>query len=695
MTPAVAPALSLARGLAMAAAAMAAGGTAVAAGRPFDYAIVVDAGSSGSRVYVYELRNEDGELRVVGRPGAKVLPGLSSYEAAPEGAGPYLMPLFDAAAAMIPAACHRTTPVFVKSTAGMRLVAEAAQQAVYDSIHAHMAAAAAAGAFPFLLPRSHLGTIDGDMEAYYAVLSTNYLEGRIDARRRPIGHPAGVLGALDMGGASTQIIFPVAGSDSDNGVDDAGSDGGSSQSCGSSDSGSSGSESSKEGLLAPSHFWSNSYLSFGVQAIRERVWDTLALSHVHGREVPNPCSFKNHREGWMGRQLVGTGDAARCTAAIRAVMWPAHSASGPHADSCGIAVEARTAGSSSSGAGDSGSSGHSHGVPATAASFDFASMVAAARAALWPSTLPPSSPARRPCPIDGVRMPALRGDFFAMSAFFFAMDCVRELGPYDLNRVWPQPSVTEIRAAVAGFCAMDWASLGAPPLLTAHRFTAEGLEYRCVEAAYMATLLGDGYGFPADSRNITFALEAAGMEVEWTLGYTLAEVAGGGDGGGLLGTAESGASGVASHAKGVGDKEGVSADAAVGRSTCTWLPGAAGGAAGRGAGHFGSIGGSSSVGCLSAEDAMLASTPWMSVGFALLTLLMYVGLARYASNFVRGTVDLARRRLRRPGSGRCGGRSATAVSSGAAAAAAAGAGVCKKSACSVSTARVVDTCIPS
>lgn len=53
--------------------------------------------------------------------------------------------------------------------------------------------------FPFTLRRGDLGTIDGDKEAFYAVLSANYLKGRIDAMLRPTGHEAGEMGALDMG----------------------------------------------------------------------------------------------------------------------------------------------------------------------------------------------------------------------------------------------------------------------------------------------------------------------------------------------------------------------------------------------------------------------------------------------------------------------------------------------------------------
>ena len=40
----------------------------------------------------------------------------------------------------------------------------------------------------------------------------------------------------------------------------------------------------------------------------------------------------------------------------------------------------------------------------------------------------------------------------------------------------------------------------------------------------MATLLEHGFGFDGSHRNITLALEVMGHEVEWTLGFALAEV---------------------------------------------------------------------------------------------------------------------------------------------------------------------------
>lgn len=51
----------------------------------------------------------------------------------------------------------------------------------------------------------------------------------------------------------------------------------------------------------------------------------------------------------------------------------------------------------------------------------------------------------------------------------------------------------------------------------------EKLPNRCVEALYITTLLEDGFGFRGTHRGITLALEVDGTEVEWTLGFALAE----------------------------------------------------------------------------------------------------------------------------------------------------------------------------
>lgn len=79
------------------------------------------------------------------------------------------------------------------------------------------------------------------------------------------------------------------------------------------------------------------------------------------------------------------------------------------------------------------------------------------------SSLTPNSPAMS-CggggggSIGGVSMPALSGDFLAMSVFFYAMHCLHALGPAELA-AWPRPTLSELRDAARGFCGMEWGAL--------------------------------------------------------------------------------------------------------------------------------------------------------------------------------------------------------------------------------------------
>lgn len=94
----------------------------------------------------------------------------------------------------------------------------------------------------------------------------------------------------------------------------------------------------------------------------------------------------------------------------------------------------------------------------------------------------------------------------------------------------PTPTLDELEAAVDSFCAVPWATANATwtrqsgsPL--AHAWTLDRqLPHRCLETTYLITLLRHGFGFSADSRDITLALEVKKFEVEWTLGFALAEV---------------------------------------------------------------------------------------------------------------------------------------------------------------------------
>ncbi|CAM9552088.1 unnamed protein product [Pylaiella littoralis] len=482
--------------------------------------------------------------------GGKIEPGLSFFADSPTDAAGYMLPLLAKASELVPPENHSATKVFIKSTAGMRLLPREIQDAIHDEIYA---ALVGNPAFPFSLYREEVGTIDGEQEAYYAVLSANYLAGRIDARMHPTGHLSGEIGALDMGGASTQIIFRHKDGDHRKGYDvsrthrddshftsnnrssrsGSGSGGGSSSSSSSScDSPGAGQSArysgsddaratqeeegegegearageveqaearSQQTFTAPvsqSDFWGASHLGYGAAEVRLRIWDFLLARDHHsdrarGRQlVVNPCSFVGRVDEWKGHRLVGSGDHVLCEEIVAAVLWGQGSDGGEGREE---EEEEQQEGDESGGPCGGQAAG------------------------------------QRRCRIGGVTMPPLSGEFLAMSVFFYATHCLHKLGPAGLSG-WPTPTLVGMRAAAREFCAMDWGAVQhRKDTLSAEDSlfdtSEEGLPHRCLEVVYMTTLLRDGYGFPENSRNVTFALEADGMELEWTLGYALAELA--------------------------------------------------------------------------------------------------------------------------------------------------------------------------
>jgi len=90
-------------------------------------AIVCDAGSTGTRLYIYSI-DSNGELTTI--TGKKAKPGLSSVQ--PDDAAEYLLPLIEDADRHIPPEVRSRVPIYVIATAGMRLLPQADQKTLYD-----------------------------------------------------------------------------------------------------------------------------------------------------------------------------------------------------------------------------------------------------------------------------------------------------------------------------------------------------------------------------------------------------------------------------------------------------------------------------------------------------------------------------------------------------------------------------------
>lgn len=150
---------------------------------------VIDAGSTGSRLHIfsYDLDETNTPINITEIWSKKNKPGFASLEANQNAIDAYLTALFSDSPT-------QHIPVYFYATAGMRLVSQTRQKIYYQNLknwfNQH--------------PDWQLmdaKTITGDDEALYDWLSVNYHLGTLKTQNS--------IGVMDIGGASTQIAFPV------------------------------------------------------------------------------------------------------------------------------------------------------------------------------------------------------------------------------------------------------------------------------------------------------------------------------------------------------------------------------------------------------------------------------------------------------------------------------------------------------
>ncbi|KAL0964699.1 hypothetical protein UPYG_G00327750 [Umbra pygmaea] len=176
--------------------------TAVLQNKPllqkYKYGIVLDAGSSHTAVYIYEwpAEKENDTGRVHQKHICKVLgPGISSYSHSPELAGESLRTCMKQAERFVPIRRHRETPLYLGATAGMRLLSMENQN-VCDQVLGSVEKVLRSTPFSYQGAR----IISGQEEGAFGWITINYLDDRLK-------QGSGTTGALDLGGASTQITF--------------------------------------------------------------------------------------------------------------------------------------------------------------------------------------------------------------------------------------------------------------------------------------------------------------------------------------------------------------------------------------------------------------------------------------------------------------------------------------------------------
>ncbi|XP_039991854.1 ectonucleoside triphosphate diphosphohydrolase 1 isoform X2 [Xiphias gladius] len=164
----------------------------------YKYGIVLDAGSSHTALYIYEwpAEKDNNTGRVAQTHSCKVKgPGISSYASAPWNAGQSLRDCMQEAKERIPEKRHQETPLYLGATAGMRLLD---MENISASARVFQAVEETLQKSPFSFQGAKI--LSGQEEGAFGWVTVNYLDDRLKQGLE-------TTGALDLGGASTQISF--------------------------------------------------------------------------------------------------------------------------------------------------------------------------------------------------------------------------------------------------------------------------------------------------------------------------------------------------------------------------------------------------------------------------------------------------------------------------------------------------------
>lgn len=171
------------------------------------YVLMIDAGSTGSRIHVYKFNNCGAAPELEDEVLFKMTPkidgqssGLSAYENDPEKAAESLDILVDAALEKVPDKLKACSPLAVKATAGLRLIGEEKSAKILEAVRHRLETK-----YPFPVvskEENGVAMLDGADEGVYAWVTINYLLGKIGGPDH--GETAAVF---DLGGGSTQIVY--------------------------------------------------------------------------------------------------------------------------------------------------------------------------------------------------------------------------------------------------------------------------------------------------------------------------------------------------------------------------------------------------------------------------------------------------------------------------------------------------------
>ncbi|GAV86160.1 MIP domain-containing protein/GDA1_CD39 domain-containing protein [Cephalotus follicularis] len=168
------------------------------------FAVIFDAGSSGSRVHVFCF-DYNMDLVPIGKDLElfdQLKPGLSAYEKDPQAAAKSLVSLLDKAESVVPLDMRSRTPVRVGATAGLRQLEGDASDRILQAVRDLLRARSTLKSEP-----EGVTVLDGTQEGAYEWVTINYLLGKLG---KAYSHTVGVV---DLGGGSVQMAYAISEAD--------------------------------------------------------------------------------------------------------------------------------------------------------------------------------------------------------------------------------------------------------------------------------------------------------------------------------------------------------------------------------------------------------------------------------------------------------------------------------------------------
>ncbi|KAI7844404.1 hypothetical protein COHA_001998 [Chlorella ohadii] len=162
------------------------------------WAIVIDAGSTGSRVHIFKfLVGKGGRLELQFDKFDQLKPGLSSYADNPPAAAESLAPLLELAEKTIPKDAQKQTSIMVGATAGLRLLPDGKADEILAEVRTWLRK------HPFKFSDEDVKILSGVDEGAFAWLTLNYLLGRLG------GSEQDTVASIDLGGGSVQEAYAM------------------------------------------------------------------------------------------------------------------------------------------------------------------------------------------------------------------------------------------------------------------------------------------------------------------------------------------------------------------------------------------------------------------------------------------------------------------------------------------------------